>query len=141
MNALPAPRPADFETTTAGRRAVALLDSARGRFVSVTFTKRTTGERRTMTAIFSRRYLCGAWRFSPAAKGLLPVLDVATGTIKLIPLDAIESIRAKGATFSACFVASYAPPARPVPAVAAPSRPAVRRRTAAEAQAAARLLF
>lgn len=138
-----APAPADFATNRAGRKALAILDANRGRFVRITFTKRGDGSERSMTAIFSRRYLLGAWRFNPAARGLLPVWDVAAGQIKLIPLDGITILRAGGERRRIA-VGPFGP-ARVAPRPVAPrvERVAVEapRRSAAETQAALALLF
>jgi hypothetical protein len=90
----------ELKAEAAGTLALSILLSHRGRFASVTFTKRTTGERRTLTCLFTPTYLEGQWRFSLPAKGLVPVYDVRAGHIKCIPLDAIESIRAGGRSYT-----------------------------------------
>ena len=84
-----------------------LLRATKGKFFSVDFIKRTTGEKRTMTARLGvTKYLKGGeLGYDAKAKGLLPVYEVkADGTdggYKCIPLDAITEIKFQGKVLTA----------------------------------------
>jgi hypothetical protein len=66
-----------------------------GRFFSVTFVKRTTGEVRIMTCRQRvKKYLAGgecAYSFSD--KGLVSVFDIQKMAYRSIPIDGIRTIR------------------------------------------------
>jgi hypothetical protein len=80
------------------KEAADLLTATEGRIFSVRFTKRTTGEERTMTARTGvKKHLRGgdaAYSFS--AKSLLSVYDLNAKGYRSIPLDGIISLREGG---------------------------------------------
>ncbi len=83
------------------------LRGLNGKFFTVVFTKRTTGEQRTMTATTNyNKFLAGGdLKYDATAKSLIPVIDmalVAKGDPKpfrSIPTDAVLRITALGSTY------------------------------------------
>lgn len=78
-----------------------VLRAQEGKIFTVTFIKRTNGERRVMNCRLGvKAYLAGgepAYDF--VAKNLLPVYDVKKNGYRSIPLDAVEGIKAEGQTY------------------------------------------
>lgn len=76
---------------------------ADGRFFSVTFIKRTTGESRHMQARLgvTKRLKGGAKQYDDAGKNLLTVFSTDANGYRSIPIDLIQSITVKGITFVA----------------------------------------
>lgn len=77
-----------------------LLDT-NGRFFTVCFTKRTTGEQRVMNATLNFRSLLkgGQAAYDHNAEGLIVVRDEAKDAIRSIPVENVLWIRANGETF------------------------------------------
>ena len=77
-----------------------LLRETNGRFFSVTFTKRTTGEPRKMLARLGvQKGLTGAGaRYDAKAHGLLTVYEVGVGW-RSVPLDGVTQVRAGGKVY------------------------------------------
>lgn len=83
-------------TTQERERAIRRL--AGGTIFRATFTKRTTGEERTMVCrLRVRRNLSGrGLSFNPKTKGLLVVWDLQKQGYRMIPLDALHSLKIRG---------------------------------------------
>lgn len=79
-------------------KAVKMLNGSKGRFFTIEFVKRTTGELRRMTARLGvKKHLKGGARaYDPAELGLLIVWESRSATYKSIPTDAIKSLRFAG---------------------------------------------
>lgn len=81
--------------------AAMLLNPGHKNFMSVSFTKRTTGETRTMVirpgATKGVKGTGGS--YDPLAKGLVPVFSVRDGGWRSIGLESILRIRNKGETY------------------------------------------
>ena len=75
-----------------------LLRSLDGKFFTVTFTKRTTGEERTITATknYESKLKGGELGYDPKAKALLIVWDIKAMAFKSIPTNAVSTIKALG---------------------------------------------
>ena len=75
-----------------------LIDT--GKFCTVTFIKRSTGELRKMTCRTGvKRHLQGGSKpYSSNAHGLITVFDLAKQAYRSIPLDGIQRITANGRT-------------------------------------------
>lgn len=82
-------------------RIAQLIDHTHGRFFSVQFTKRTTGETRTMLARTGvRKYLKGGQQAHyPGDYKLRVVYDVKKSAYRSIPLDACTSFRCESETY------------------------------------------
>lgn len=72
-----------------------------GKFFSVRFTKRTTGELRKMVCrVGVKKYLSGGQvKYNPRDKGLLSVWDVENKGYRSIPIDGVVSITVHGTTY------------------------------------------
>lgn len=77
------------------------LYSLKGKFFTVEFTKRSTGERRVMRATtnYQSKLAGGEAKYDFGEKKLIPVWDMEAQGFRSIPLDAVIEIRAKGDTF------------------------------------------
>lgn len=75
-----------------------LADDLRGKFFTIEFIKRTTGELRVMRATTNyKSYLAGGQpKYDFIEKNTLPVLDLEKQSIRSISLDAVLVIRALG---------------------------------------------
>jgi len=73
-----------------------------GRIFGVSFTKRTTGQLRTMSCRLGvKKFIRGGkMAYSPSEKQLLTVFDMAKKGYRSIPLDGIQSISVGGEKFS-----------------------------------------
>lgn len=73
-----------------------------GSIFNVTFTKRTTGELRSMTCRrgVTKGLKDGKKGFSDRSKDLLTVWDMQARGYRSIPVDAIQSLKVNGQTFS-----------------------------------------
>ena len=73
-----------------------VLRDTKGGFFTVVFTKRTTGEKRTMKASLNYKSLLkgGQAKYDFASKQLLVVRDCEKQAIRSIPWDAVLEIRA-----------------------------------------------
>lgn len=93
----PEPEPTAIDLT---REKVAEL-VADGRFFSVSFIKRTTGDLRTMQARMNvTKHLKGGVKpYSDKSKNLLTVFSVDANGYRSIPIDAIQSMKVKGQTY------------------------------------------
>jgi hypothetical protein len=78
--------------------AVQMLDKSKGRWFTIEFTKRTTGEKRTMTCRTGvKKHLKGGARaYDPKELGLMIVWEAKSSAYKSIPTDAITAIRYGG---------------------------------------------
>ena len=78
------------------------LKSLNGKFFTVEFIKRTSGERRTMRATTNFESLLkgGEAAYNASEKNLLVVRDLDAQAFRSIPLDAVLVIRAKGNTYT-----------------------------------------
>ncbi|QXD17019.1 hypothetical protein GQ464_008830 [Rhodocaloribacter litoris] len=122
-----------------------------GELLVVHFTKRTDGTHRRMVCIFNPEAAeREAFRFNPAARGLVPVWDVEKGGRRFVNLDGVESIQVmKGRPRNwtqgpSGRVGRVTRPLRPYTANAsyrAPMPPGPRPRTWAEARIEAHQLF
>ena len=83
------------------QQAAGLISRNRGKFFTVTFTKRTTGEERILNGRQGvKRYLKGgpaAYNF--AEKKLLPVFDCQIQAYRSIPVEGISELKILGRTF------------------------------------------
>jgi hypothetical protein len=79
-------------------QAADILRSSGGRFVSLAFIKRSTGqERRMLCRLGVRRYLKGGTlAFSPDDHGLMVVWSVHDQGYRSVPVNSITAIRHKG---------------------------------------------
>lgn len=77
------------------------LRSLNGKFFTVEFVKRTTGEVRKMTATtnYATKLAGGDAAYDFTEKKLIPVWDIAKQAFRSIPLDAVLTINAKGNTY------------------------------------------
>ena len=94
----PEPTPVIMEFT---RDAVlSLVDN--GKFFGVEFVKRTTGELRQMQARIgvTKHLKGGAKKFDDASKNLLTVFSMDANGYRSIPIDAIQSLKVKGITYT-----------------------------------------
>ncbi len=84
--------------TVSRQDAVDFITSSNGRFVSLAFTKRTTGEIREMLCrLHVRKHLAGgesAYNFSE--KGLIPVWDRTKQEYRSVPIEGITRIKIRG---------------------------------------------
>lgn len=87
--------------TTTRETAKTIRRLAGGKIFGCTFTKRTTGELRTMQCRLgvSKGVTGAGMAYDPEEKGLLPVYDMAHAGYRMIPLDAIQSITVSGETY------------------------------------------
>ncbi|MFI5402785.1 MAG: hypothetical protein ACHQ1G_07610 [Planctomycetota bacterium] len=86
------------------RTVTRLLDEAAGRWLTVTFTKRTTGETRRMTCRTGvRKGANGAgMRFDPDARSLRVVWAADAAGYRMVPLDAVTEVRSRGCRTFRC---------------------------------------
>jgi hypothetical protein len=72
-----------------------------GKFFTIEFVKRTTGEVRKMTATtnYQSKLAGGEATYDFGEKKLIPVWDLAKQAFRSIPLDAVLTINAKGDTY------------------------------------------
>lgn len=70
----------------------------KGRFFTVTFVKRTTGDIRVMNCRrnVSKHLKGGEIGYDPATKSLLPVWDVQANGYRQVPLDNLLSVKVDG---------------------------------------------
>jgi hypothetical protein len=74
------------------------LRSLNGKFFTIQFIKRTTGEVRKMTATtnYQSKLAGGDATYSFTEKKLIPVWDLGKQAFRSIPLDAVLTIKANG---------------------------------------------
>lgn len=80
--------------------AAAVIEGTNGKFFTVEFVKRTTGERRVMTARtgVTKHLKGGVRKYDPAMKGLIGVYDVQSNGYRSIPIDNIVRVTFGGET-------------------------------------------
>ena len=78
--------------------AVRLIKKSMGRFFTIAFTKRSTGERRVMTCRLGvHKYLKGGKKaYDPEKLGLMIVWEPKSAEYRSIPTDAITELRLAG---------------------------------------------
>jgi len=78
--------------------AVRLIKKSMGRFFTIAFTKRSTGERRVMTCRLGvHKHLKGGKKaYDPEKLGLMIVWEPKSAEYKSIPTDAITELRFAG---------------------------------------------
>lgn len=78
------------------------LRSLKGSFFTIEFIKRSTGEKRVMTATtnYQTKLAGGDAAYNFDEKKLLPVWDLANKGFRSIPTDAVLTIKAKGNTYT-----------------------------------------
>ena len=78
------------------------LKETRGRFFTVRFIKRTTGELRVMNCRTGvRQGVTGeGLKFDPEKRGLLVVWDAKIGQHRMVSLDGVQSITFRGDTYN-----------------------------------------
>ena len=78
-----------------------LLQTLRGKFFTVEFIKRTTGERRVMncTTNYESKLAGGEPAYDFNEKQLIPVWDLGKRAFRSIPLDSVLVIKANGIVF------------------------------------------
>lgn len=98
--ALEAPAPAPTATPFNRKNLKGLVSS--GSIFNVEFIKRTTGELRSMTCRrgVTKGLKGGQKSFSDKSKDLLTVWDMQAKGYRSIPVDAIQSLKVNGQTFS-----------------------------------------
>ena len=81
--------------------AVLRMLDTKGKFFSVTFTKRTTGEKREMTCRLKvTKHLKGGKRkYNPFQKGLITVFDMAKESYRNINVNTVEKVVIGGQEF------------------------------------------
>jgi hypothetical protein len=81
--------------------AVRLIKKSMGRFFTIAFTKRTTGERRVMTCRLGvHKHLKGGKKaYDPEKFGLMIVWEPKSAEYKSIPTDAITELRFRGRNY------------------------------------------
>jgi hypothetical protein len=79
-------------------KAAEILAGSRGRFLTIEFTKRTTGEHRTMTCRtgVTKHLKGGAKAYDAKALGLAVVWDTKSKEYRSIPTDAITAVKFGG---------------------------------------------
>lgn len=72
-----------------------------GKIFSVTFIKRTTGQKRKMVARLGvRKYVSGAGRkFNPTMKNLVSVFDMQKGAYRFVACENLLEVKANGQTY------------------------------------------
>ena len=78
------------------------LQSLNGKFFTVEFIKRSTGEKRVMTCTtnYASHLAGGDAAYDAKAKQLLPVWDTVNKGFRSIPTNSVLVIRAKGETYT-----------------------------------------
>lgn len=78
------------------------LRSLNGKFFTVEFIKRTTGELRVMRATtnYESKLAGGDLKYDANAKALIPVWDMEKQAFRSIPTDSVKVIRALGNTYT-----------------------------------------
>ena len=81
--------------------AVRLIKKSMGRFFTIVFTKRSTGERRVMTCRLGvHKHLKGGKKaYDPEKLGLMIVWEPKSAEYKSIPTDAITELRFRGRSY------------------------------------------
>jgi hypothetical protein len=74
------------------------LRSLKGKFFTIEFTKRTTGEHRVMrcSTNYDKQLAGGELAYSPSAKNLFIVWSLDAQGFRSIPLEGVKVIRALG---------------------------------------------
>jgi hypothetical protein len=91
----------NMEKTLKADEVEQFLRSLNGKFFTIEFVKRTTGEVRKMTATtnYQSKLAGGEATYDFTEKKLIPVWDLAKQAFRSIPLDAVLTINAKGDTY------------------------------------------
>ena len=78
-----------------------IVSNTNGQFFNVEFKKRTTGELRNMTArVGVSKYITGeGLKYNAKEKDLLPVYDMIAKGYRMVSIDGITQLRAKGETY------------------------------------------
>jgi hypothetical protein len=78
-----------------------MVKQSMGRFFTIVFTKRTTGEKRTMTCRTGvHKHLKGGARaYDPEKLGLMIVWEPRSAEYRSIPTDAVEKIKYAGKVY------------------------------------------
>ena len=84
------------------QQAAGLITRNRGKFFTVTFTKRTTGERRVLNGKqgVTKHLKGGPAAYSFSEKKLLPVFDCQIQAYRSIPVEGISELKICGKVFS-----------------------------------------
>ena len=92
------PNEAQHGNRLTAEAAVRLIKKSMGRFFTIAFTKRSTGERRVMTCRLGvHKYLKGGKKaYDPEKLGLMIVWEPKSSEYKSIPTDAITELRFAG---------------------------------------------
>mgnify|MGYP006273575019 CR=1 FL=1 len=79
-------------------RVYDLLQSLNGKFFTVVFTKRSTGEVRKMRATtnYAKHLKGGTLNYDAKQKSLIPVWDLDKKAFRSIPTDSVTEIHANG---------------------------------------------
>lgn len=96
------PKSAQHGNKLTPEAAVRLIKKSMGRFFTIAFTKRSTGERRVMTCRLGvHKYLKGGKKaYDPEKLGLMIVWEPKSAEYKSIPTDAITELRFRGRKYS-----------------------------------------
>lgn len=91
------PEPITINTSQAKQ----MIKDTKGRFFTVTFTKKSDGSIRVMNCRLGvRAYLHGgALRYNPEAKGMIPVYDVQKRGYRIVTIDNIISLKIGNQTY------------------------------------------
>ena len=84
------------------QQAAGLITRNRGKFFTVTFTKRTTGEQRVLNGKqgVTKHLKGGPAAYSFSEKRLLPVFDTTKSEYRSIPVEGISELKICGKVFS-----------------------------------------
>ncbi len=95
---LPCPKRDEHADRISQEKAVAILNGSKGRFLTIEFTKRTTGETRVMTCRtgVTKHLKGGKKAYDPAKLGLAIVWEAKSAEYRSIPTDAITAIKFGG---------------------------------------------
>lgn len=83
------------------QQAAGLISRNRGKFFTVTFVKRTTGETRVLNGRqgVKKHLKGGEAAYSFSEKKLLPVFDLQKNAYRSIPIEGITEVKILGRTF------------------------------------------
>lgn len=92
------PKAAEHSNVISREKAVEILAGSRGKFLTIEFTKRTTGEHRTMTCRtgVTKHLKGGKKAYDAKALGLAVVWETKSGEYRSVPTDAITALKYGG---------------------------------------------
>ena len=95
------PNVANHDNKISRERLIQMVKQSMGRFFTIVFTKRTTGEKRTMTCRTGvHKHLKGGARaYDPEKLGLMIVWEPRSAEYRSIPTDAVEKIKYAGKVY------------------------------------------